>query len=114
MLRLLLKGYREQSYEAFTEGPVKYTEVRRSGGTVGLFWAGKDGSAGYEPRPGAGETAFTAGVPLLLASAEARRAGSAALDALAAAARSESELSGADARIRDAPSLDALQEWAGG
>ncbi|WP_030963240.1 hypothetical protein [Streptomyces sp. NRRL S-378] len=113
MLRLLPKDYQEQSYEAFTDGPVKYIEVRRSGGTVGLLWAGKDGSAGYEPRPAAGEIAFTAGVPLLLAFAEARRAGSAALDALATAARSESERSGSDAEVRDAPSLDALQEWAG-
>ncbi|MFE7100411.1 hypothetical protein ACFVBL_38205, partial [Streptomyces erythrochromogenes] len=83
------------------------------GGTVGLLWAGGDGSAGYEPRPAAGQIAFTAGVPLLLAFAQARRAGSAALDALGAAARTESERPGSDARIRDAPSLDALQEWAG-
>ncbi|MFJ9932284.1 hypothetical protein ACIRSJ_04090 [Streptomyces virginiae] len=109
MLHLLPKGYQEESYEAFTEGPVKYIEVRRSGGTVGLLWAGKDGgSAGYEPRTAAGEIAFAAGVPLLLAFAESRRAGSASLDALRTAALSES-----GAQIRDADSLDALQERAG-
>ncbi|WP_327267071.1 hypothetical protein OG444_01495 [Streptomyces sp. NBC_01232] len=109
MLHLLPKGYQEQSYEAFTEGPVKYIEVRRSGGTVGWLWAGKDGSsAGYEPRTAAGEIAFAAGVPLLLAFVEARRAGSAALDALRMAALSEP-----DAEIRDASSLDTLQELSG-
>ncbi|MEU9236490.1 hypothetical protein [Streptomyces subrutilus] len=106
MLNLLPKGYEEQSYEAFTEGPVRYIEVRRDGRTVGHLWAGTDNSsAGYEPRTAAGDIAFTAGVPLLLAFAKAHQAGTAALDTLAEVAAAESH-----AAIQAADSLDALQE----
>ncbi|MGR4881840.1 hypothetical protein ACIPUC_20945 [Streptomyces sp. LARHCF249] len=109
MLNLLPKGYEEQSYEAFTEGPVRYIEVRRGGHTVGHLWAGTDSSsAGYEPRTAAGDIAFTAGVPLLLAFAQAHQAGTAALDALGDAASPEPP-----AEIQDADSLDALQELSG-
>lgn len=106
MLNLLPKGYEEQSYEAFTEGPVRYVEVRRDGRTVGHLWAGTDdNSAGYEPRTAAGDIAFTAGVPLLLAFGTSHQAGTAALDALAHAASAESH-----AEIQVADSLDAVQE----
>ncbi|MFD7630678.1 hypothetical protein ACFV7Q_32435 [Streptomyces sp. NPDC059851] len=109
MLNLLPKDYEQQSYEAFTEGPVRYVEVRRSGRTVGYLWAGPDdGSAGYEPCTAAGDLAFTAGVPLLLAFAKARQAGKTALDALGEAASAETVT-----EIRDVESLDALQELSG-
>ncbi|MFE3557928.1 hypothetical protein ACFXKW_24110 [Streptomyces sp. NPDC059193] len=106
MLNLLPKGYEEQSYEAFTEGPVRYVEVRSGGRTVGHLWAGTaDDSAGYEPRTAAGDIAFSAGVPLLQEFAKARQAGTGSLDALRAAA---SSMPGAV--VQGIESLDALQE----
>ncbi|MCL7496335.1 MULTISPECIES: hypothetical protein [Streptomyces] len=83
LMKLLPDGYPEQSYESWTDGPVRYAKVLSRDRVVGYLWVATDeDAAGYEPRAAVGEAAFEEGVPWLLHFAKAHQAGVPLLGAL--------------------------------
>lgn len=113
LVKLLPGGYGEGDYEATTEDPVRYAEVRCGERLLGFLWASADGAAGYEPRSAAGDAAFWAGVPWLLRFRAARRGGAWASEALDGCLGRTEDGSSVGAAVHRAPSPDALAELSG-